>query len=158
MKHSYDDDTITFTISKVNTRIVEIPELNFDEQKSLYVLIRNNGTSSYMSQVSSTLEKMIVKTKAFILIDNKISDARDYQADALEKTINNYEKNKSAEMKHSYYGNTITFTINKVNTRIVDFPTLTLDEQKSLYVLIRNNGTSSYMSKVRSTLEKINKE
>ena len=113
------------------------------------------------SKKRSNIKKMIGGAKAFILIDNlltkksNVSEARNYQEDALENTINNYTINKQTTMEHSYYGGTVKFTISKVNTRVVDYPDLNFKEGLSLYILIREDGSSSYISQNQDALTKL---
>ena len=59
VKHSYRNGTINFSIIKTNTRIVDFPQLDFNEQKSLYTFIRTDGSTSFISQDRNTLLKLI---------------------------------------------------------------------------------------------------
>ena len=85
--------------------------------------------------------------------------ARDYQANALEENIINDavddQRSKYKEVNHSYRDGTIEFRIIKTNTRVVDFPQLNLNEQKSLYTLVRDDGSTNYISQNRDTLVKL---
>ena len=58
-------------------------------------------------------------------------------------------------MEHSYYGGTVKFTIRKANTRIIDYPGLSYQEELSLYILIREDGSSSYISQNQDALTKL---
>ena len=114
------------------------------------------------SKKRSNIKKMIGGlVKAFILIDdllakkNNVFEARDYQADALEKTINNYTTKSQSMMEHSYYDGTIKFSIIKVNTKLVEIPNLDYEEQLSLYILKREDGSSSYISQNKNALMKL---
>lgn len=98
--------------------------------------------------------------KAYIIIDNKVSDARDYQADALEKTINTKTGKQLYEpMEHIYENGTIKFSIVKQNTRLADgfgvYDNLSFNEIKSLYVFTREDGTNTYISQNCETLVKL---
>ena len=87
-----------------------------------------------------------------------VKAATNYQANALEENIINdavVGPHQYGEVKHSYRNNTIKFSIIKQNTRIIDFDELNFNEQKSLYVFIRNDGTQTYISQNSEALEKI---
>ena len=98
--------------------------------------------------------------KAYIIIDNKVLDARDYQADALEKTIKEKTGNKIYEpMEYIYENETIKFSIVKQETRLADgfgvYDDLSFSEKQSLYVFTREDGTNTYISQNRETLIKL---
>jgi len=100
--------------------------------------------------------------KAYIIIDNKVLEARDYQADALIKTIKEKTGKKIYEiMEHVYIceNGTIKFSIVKQETRLADgfgvYEHLSFTEKQSLYVFTREDGTNTYISQNRETLVKL---
>jgi len=103
-------------------------------------------------------------SQAYIIIINKntnrseVKNALDYQANALEENIINDAvdgPHRYKKVEHSYRDGTIKFSIIKTNTRIVDFPQLDFDDEKSLYSFIRSDGSDTYISQNRNTLLKL---
>ncbi len=98
-------------------------------------------------------------SEAYILVDKQVKPARDYQANALEENIINDavddQRSKYKEINHSYRDGTIEFKIIKTHTRLHEYPMLNFNEQKSLYTLIRDDGSTNYISQNRDTLVKL---
>jgi len=59
VKHSYRNGTINFSIGKQNTSMIDFSKLSFNEQKSLYILIRSDRTQTYISQNKEALDNII---------------------------------------------------------------------------------------------------
>ena len=101
------------------------------------------------------------RSEAFIITDdNKVVPAHNYQVNALEKNIINDEVRGDHQFKlveHSYKGNSITFSIIKQNTRLVDFASFNLSypEEQSLYSFIRADGIKTFISQNKGALEKL---
>ena len=59
VEHSYRNGTIKFSIIKTNTNIVDFPQLDFNDEISLYNFIRSDGSNTFISQNRNTLTKLI---------------------------------------------------------------------------------------------------
>ena len=104
-------------------------------------------------------------SEAFIIIVNKnnvreVVSAHDYQANALEENIINdkhISKHQFKEVNHCYYtiNGTNKFRIVKQDTRYVGFDKLDVKYLNDLYVFIREDGTTTYISQNNQALQAI---